>query len=412
LKVSTDGQLITFSTEEPARAISTYFNGPDDVDSMYEAVNWGTVQRVIDIRSGLDAPSSSGAFAAPPTGSRTVRTTQPPRADARRLSVAPSGNAELFVANAADGTRLWLCGSAETSARSCDQIWAANQWMGDIQFGPVQSISYKSQDGEDLTGWVLLPPDFKPGTRLPVVTIVYPGEVYGAAAPPSFSLYRADFLHPQLFAALGYCVLLPSMPRPKEPTAFQSVSSLTTGVLPAVDAIIARGIADPERIAVVGNSAGGFAVMGLVTQTTRFRSAIASAGYSDATSLYGTFYGQYRYGDGGPPERAQILRMLQLEKGFMGFQSPPWQAPDLYYRASPVLQAGKVRTPVMLVHGDLDFVPVQQAEEFFTSLYRQDLRSVFLRYQGEGHGISNRENVLDLWTRLRDWLHETMPPGQ
>jgi dipeptidyl aminopeptidase/acylaminoacyl peptidase len=61
------------------------------------------------------------------------------------------------------------------------------------------------------------------------------------------------------------------------------------------------------------------------------------------------------------------------------------------------------------VHGDLDFIPIQQAEEFFTALYRQDKRAVLLRYGGEWHTIANRVNVLDLWRRIGPWLSETMP---
>jgi dipeptidyl aminopeptidase/acylaminoacyl peptidase len=64
----------------------------------------------------------------------------------------------------------------------------------------------------------------------------------------------------------------------------------------------------------------------------------------------------------------------------------------------------------MLIHGDLDFIPIQQAEEFFTALYRQDKRARFVRYQGEWHTISNRVNVLDLWVRIAEWLSETMAP--
>lgn len=64
----------------------------------------------------------------------------------------------------------------------------------------------------------------------------------------------------------------------------------------------------------------------------------------------------------------------------------------------------------MLVHGDLDFVPIQQDEEFLTALYRQDKRASFVRYQGELHTISSRANVLDLWKRIGDWLTETMAP--
>jgi dipeptidyl aminopeptidase/acylaminoacyl peptidase len=176
------------------------------------------------------------------------------------------------------------------------------------------------------------------------------------------------------------------------------------------DAVIARGIADPDRVAVAGQSDGGFATLGLITETNRFRSAIESAGFSDLVSLYGTFYGQYRYGDAGPPEKGQVLRMLQMEKGYGGLGSPPWVDADLYRAGSAVLSADKVETPLMLIHGDLDFIPIQQDEEFFTALLRQDKRAEFVRYEGEWHTISNRTNVLDLWKRVTDWLGETMAP--
>jgi dipeptidyl aminopeptidase/acylaminoacyl peptidase len=63
----------------------------------------------------------------------------------------------------------------------------------------------------------------------------------------------------------------------------------------------------------------------------------------------------------------------------------------------------------MLIHGDSDFVPVQEPEEFFTALYRQDKRALFVRYAGEWHTISNRDSVLDMWKRIADWLAETNP---
>ncbi len=75
---------------------------------------------------------------------------------------------------------------------------------------------------------------------------------------------------------------------------------------------------------------------------------------------------------------------------------------------SPIENVANVRTPLMLVQGDIDFIPVQQSEEFFTALYRQGRRAQFLRYAGEGHTISARENVLDLWRRIEAWLRETV----
>jgi dipeptidyl aminopeptidase/acylaminoacyl peptidase len=413
LNVSANGRFVKFDQEEPGfpgQAVSSYFQlATPDVDTAYMAVNRGTATHVIDERSGVEVATSSmpDAEVKPPPSADNGAT--PPRPDATWLSSAPAGGAALYSSNASDGSRLWLCGGGAQSKPSCTEIWHANEWIREIKTGRVESILYKATDGSALTAWLLLPPDYSAGTKLPMITIVYPGTMYEAQVPFTFSLYFANFWgHPQLFAALGYAVLLPSMPPAKNQS--NTLETLPDGVLPAVDAVIARGIADPDRVAVAGQSDGGFATVGLITETNRFRSAIESAGFSDLVSLYGTFYGQYRYGDAGPPEQGQALRMLQMEKGFGGLGGPPWVDTDLYRAGSAVLSAGKVETPLMLIHGDLDFIPIQQDEEFFTALLRQDKRAEFVRYGGEWHTISNRANVLDLWKRVADWLAETMTP--
>ena len=290
------------------------------------------------------------------------------------------------------------------------KIWEANGWLQGVKLGRAESFTYKTNDGSSQIAWLLLPPDHVRGTRVPVVTVVYPGNVYRSTEPGAFSPYDPNFEHPQLFAALGYAVLLPSMPAPKEEADSHALTPLPNGVIPAIDAAIANGHADPDRIAVLGQSSGGFAVLGLITQTNRFRSAIASAGFSNFQSLYGTFYGQFRYGDAGHPEAAQVLRMLQLEKGAMSLGGPPWKEADRYREHSAIHLAHKVETPLLLIHGELDFIPIQQSEEFFTALFRQDKRVRFLRYTGEGHTINARANVLHMWQQLEQWLKETMLP--
>jgi dipeptidyl aminopeptidase/acylaminoacyl peptidase len=413
LSVSADERFIAFFREEPGipgQRVASYFERATDADTLYDAVNWGTERHVIDAQSGAEVAPSSMPVETTVPAPEPDPTGPLPRPDARRLSGAPASDAVLYMANASDGSYVWICGGAERPMSSCTEVWQANEWIREIKPTRTEPIPYKAADGAPLTAWLLLPPDYAPGTKVPVITVVYPGMMYGAAPPSSFSLFETDFEHPQLFAALGYAVLLPSMPPAKDPVDSHAVAPLSSGVLPALDAVVARGIGDPARIAVIGQSDGGFATLGLITQTTRFRSAIASAAFSDLVSLYGTFYGQYRYGDAGAPQTGQVLRMLQLEKGYGALGGPPWVAADRYRANSPVLRADKVETPLMLVHGDLDFIPIQQAEEFFTALYRQDKRALFVRYQGEWHTISNRANVLDLWRRIANWLSETMAP--
>ena len=69
---------------------------------------------------------------------------------------------------------------------SCLEIWRANEWMGEIKTGRVESISYKATDGTPLTAWLLLPPDHSPGKKLPVITVVYPGSMYSERAAIEF----------------------------------------------------------------------------------------------------------------------------------------------------------------------------------------------------------------------------------
>jgi dipeptidyl aminopeptidase/acylaminoacyl peptidase len=386
-RLSADGRVLTYRREDPSfrSALAGSFFGPDAYgEDVYDRVNWGSALHHVDARTGAPVPAPDSA---------TVSTPAKP-------------NATLRVTNdSLVGTQLWLA----RPGRPDTVIWVGNQWVREIRTGRAEAISYVALSGRSLTGWLLYPPDHVPGRAIPIVTVVYPSTIYGPRTPGAFSLFNEHFQHPQMLAALGYGVVVPSMPEPERPMQARALDSLASGVLPLLDTLIARGIADPRRIAVLGQSAGGHAVLGLIALTNRFRTAIASASYANLTSLFGTFYGQYRYGDGGDPQRAQMLRMLQFERGYYGAGAPPWEAPERYRDNSPIERVASIRTPLMLVHGDQDFIPVQQAEEMFTALYRQDKRVRLVRYAGEGHTISARANVVDMWARVAVWLRETMP---
>ena len=357
-RLSADGRVLTYREESPeiqAASVATFL-GPDlRGEAIYDAVNWGTAVRYIDPRTGAVLPAPATAPASPAAPS-------PAAADRPSLRVAN---------DPAIGTTLLLGRPGQADV----PVWTGNSWIREIAPGRAEAIAYQSTSGASLTGWVLYPPGYVAGRKLPIVTVVYPGLVYSATRTPrSVDPFEVFFEHPQLFAALGYGVALPSMPDGDNPLQTNALDALASGVVPFVDALVERGIADPRRVAVIGQSAGGWATLGLIGRTDRFRSAIASGSYSNLVSLYGTFYGQYRYGDVGHPQRAQVLRMLQFERGYYGAQAPPWEQPERYRINSPLWSAASVRTPLLLVHGDQDFIPIQQAEEFFTALYRQDKR--------------------------------------
>ena len=388
--LSLDGRTLTYRTENPPfplASVASFFGPKARGEAAFDDVNWGSEIHHVDVRTGMETSAPKTSAPTPP----------------------PTGRPALRVTNTAtEATRILLTRLGQSDI----ELWQGNSWVREIETGRAEAINYQSTSGTPLTGWLLYPPGYVAGRRIPILTIVYPGTVYNDRAPSTLDIFNAQFEHPQLFAALGYGVVLPSMPGFENPLQSEGLGGLTTGVLPLIDTLVEREVADSSRIAVLGQSAGGWATLGLLAETNRFRTAIVSAGYSNLVSLYGTFYGQYRYGDGGSAPRAQVLRMLQFERGYYGADAPPWEQPERYRVNSPIWRVADVRTPVLLVHGDADFVPVQQAEEFFTALYRQDKRVRLVRYAGEQHTITARANVLDLWRRMTDWLRETMPSNQ
>jgi dipeptidyl aminopeptidase/acylaminoacyl peptidase len=181
---------------------------------------------------------------------------------------------------------------------------------------------------------------------------------------------------------------------------------LTSGVLPAIDRLVALGIADPDRVAVMGQSFGGYSTLGLVTQTKRFRTAIALAVQSDKLSQYGTLRPWDRYRDNA---QVSLANPKMMEAGQDRLGASPWTNLWRYLVNSPVIYADRVETPVMIMQGDLDSEGPEQAEEFFTALYRLGKRARLVRYVGEGHVIQSPGNVRDMWTRIEEWLSQTMP---
>ena len=302
------------------------------------------------------------------------------------------------------------------------ELLSVNAWVPQLAQPRKMLIRYRSESGDSLDAVVVLPTPYSPGRRYPAVTWVYAGQVYSDTAGPQANPLSAGSLNLTLLAARGYVVLFPSMPlRPGQskgsvgpqlmngtlPSGGSDVlPQLTDGVLPAVDRLVALGIADPDRVAVMGQSFGGYSTLGLVTQTKRFRTAIALAVISDFLSQYGTLRPWDRYRDNA---QVNLANLKMAEAGQFRLGASPWTNLWRYLVNSPVLYANRVETPVMIMQGDLDPLGPEQAEEFFTALYRLGKRARLVRYVGEEHVIQSPGNVRDMWARIEEWLSETMP---
>jgi dipeptidyl aminopeptidase/acylaminoacyl peptidase len=151
--------------------------------------------------------------------------------------------------------------------------------------------------------------------------------------------------------------------------------------------LIADGIADQDRLGIGGGSHGGFMAAWAIGQTHRFSAALMSAGISDWGMLVAT-------GEAGTAE-AEL-------GGSCGWEGP---GPHAHDQVSPISFVSKVRTPVLIVHGEDDTnVPLGQAIYFHRALSRFGVEHEFVVYPREGHGFTERNHQLDLLRRMRAWF--------
>jgi dipeptidyl aminopeptidase/acylaminoacyl peptidase len=319
-----------------------------------------------------------------------------PAPDALLSDFQPSAGALVFSLFSGRESSLWASRSLRDAPRG---VAEANAHLRDVKAPALESIHYEVANVGKLHGWLALPPGFVRDHRWPMVVYAYPGNVYSESVKPPLDEFA------ELLAGRGYVVLLPSMPRPAQSSA-DRIAAFAAQVMPAVDQAIKLGIADPKRLGLMGHSAGGYAVYGLITQTDRFRAAVASAGTSDLVSNYGQFHVRLVRSD-SPLDETHHLSWT--ESGQLGLGVPFWKDPALYVRNSPVQYVGQVQTPLLMLHGDLDFVAIQQAEEFYTSLARRGQRARFVRYWGEGHLIYwSPANFADYWREVFEWFGELL----
>jgi dipeptidyl aminopeptidase/acylaminoacyl peptidase len=336
------------------------------------------------------------------TGLRSTRLPIP-EVNARLTAYHPATGTSVFVLDGSAGTSLWT-GNPERDTRFALRL-ALNQHLAGAAEGETRTILYRSGDGEYLYARLLLPVGFEEGELYPLITHVYPGVVIPAHGTESGRIYAPSPQHSlQLFAAMGYAVLYPSIPLPPGPAAIDPLLELASNVLPAVEAVVAMGIADPNRLGLYGHSYGGYAALALVTQTRRFHVAIASASFSDLLSYYSQFEITQRYLPFAHEFEQLNMAEWEREDGTIRMRSVPWDDHLRYLRNSPLYHLQRIETPLLLIHGDLDAAPIAQSEAVFMGLYRLGKRARLVRYWGEGHTLDSPANIRDYWERVADWL--------
>jgi len=294
----------------------------------------------------------------------------------------------------------------ETSLVSAQrrELLAIDTHLADVDWGATMAIAYRAGDGSPLAGEVILPPGYRKDRRYPVIVWVYGGYVsHGLDRSYWLNPYMPGIYNLQLYAAQGYVVLIPSMPLVRDAATNDPYMQLSNGVLPAIDRLIELGIADGDRIGVMGQSFGGYSVYSLITQTTRFKAAAALAGVTDLAQTHLQFDPSARGYPGIEHEKSNNWSIIEAANGLA---VPPYEDPARYWRNSPIAYVDRVQTPLLLVHGEFDMRgAMTQADTFFYALYRQGKTARLLRYWGESHSLAQSPaNVRNIVGEIIAWF--------
>ena len=272
----------------------------------------------------------------------------------------------------------------EIGADSPRMLSAVNAQAARPPLGRTETIRWKAPDGQTVEGLLTYPVGHEPGRRYPLALNIHGGPmgVFQETYLGARGLYAIA-----AFASEGFAVLRPN-PRGSSGygKAFRMANVNDWGggdyqdIMAGVDHVISLGVADPERMAVMGWSYGGYMTAWIIGQTDRFRAAAAGAPVTNLWSFTGT---------------ADIPSFLPDY-----FSGEPWEQFEAYARHSPMRYVDRVRTPTLVLHGEADErVPISQGYELYTALKRRGVETEMVVYPRQPHGPTEPKFVLDVMRR-------------
>jgi dipeptidyl aminopeptidase/acylaminoacyl peptidase len=314
-----------------------------------------------------------------------------------------SGNVSAF-ARTTDGTIAYVSETAgaapelwiKTAKAPARAVTVFNDKWTSRPVAAAEFVKYKSADGTEIEAALLRPPalssqpsslNAQPG---PAVILVHGG--------PTGRWSDAFEPWGQLLAARGYAVLYPNV---RGSTGYgQKFVEMNradwgggdfTDVMAGADWLVARGIADPNRLGIGGWSYGGYMAAWAVTQTTRFKAAVSGAPVIDMASEFGT--------ENGPA----------YDEWFYG---TPYERLDGFIKSSPMTFVKNVKTPTLLLQGEDDTTdPIGQSQQFYRGLKRYGVESDLVLYPREPHGLREQHHLVDRLTRILAWYDRYLKPA-
>lgn len=278
-----------------------------------------------------------------------------------------------------------------TSTANPQQVSRANADLKLPPIGKTELIRWKSRDGQEIEGLLTYPVGYTPGKKVPLILNIHggPAGVFQQTFNGSRSIYPIA-----TFSAKGYAILRPN-PRGSSGygVAFRRANFKDWGgmdyqdLMAGVDRVIEMGVADPNRLGVMGWSYGGYMTSWIVTQTNRFKAASAGAPVTNLTSMTTT---------------ADIPDFIPDY-----FGGPFWEQPEVYYKHSPITHVKAVTTPTMIQHGTADVrVPISQGVEFYRALKMRGVPTRMLELPRQPHGPNEPKMMQIVMQTNLEWFEK------
>jgi Tol biopolymer transport system component len=280
---------------------------------------------------------------------------------------------------------LWV---ADPAFRQPRKVTNANPQVADFAWGSPELVEWNSLDGLPLQGVLIKPANYQTGKRYPVIVYFYElmsQRLFEFNEPvvnhrPSFGVYTSA----------GYAVFLPDVVFDIGRPGYSATKCLVPGVQKLID----MGVADPKAIGLHGHSWSGYQTAFVITQTNIFAAAVAGAPVANMTSAYG-----------GIRWESGVARQFQYEETQSRIGGSLWEYPERFVENSPLFFADRIRTPLLLMHGDEDgAVPWYQSIEMYLAMRRLGKNCVFLQYRGEPHHPQKYPNKLDYSIRMKQYF--------
>jgi dipeptidyl aminopeptidase/acylaminoacyl peptidase len=322
-----------------------------------------------------------------PLGNFPTRGAVPTNAATVMTVDAAGENVAIARGDMASPTEVWVGPLSGTIRRLSDH----NGWIRERSIAPSRVIEWEAADGRAIAGILVTPdPALHGNGPYPLIVQVHggPAGVYVEDLQLTWSRWG------QLLAGNGYAVILAN-PRGSSGRGdpFQTLNFADWGgadmddILRGADAVIAQGIADPERTGIGGWSYGGFMTAWTESQTSRFKAAIVGAGLCNLVSFYGT---------------TDIRDWHESH-----FGPPVYEDPAPYWNHSAMKYLKQVTTPTLILHGEKDErVPFAQGQEWFAGLTRRGLPVEFVAFPRQPHAIEERAHQRTLLTRVLAWYDQ------